>query len=107
MIISLNFGSLDNIIITSSDPKDNLGRPGKVLITYLGIKSKTRPNKCKKAMYTIVNVSMKYLSKIIREFDKLPYRSYERRRPKYEPTENYFYLSKHLAECMMRSDALN
>ena len=41
----LNIGSLDKMIITSSDPKDNLGRSGKGLITYLGLKAKTRPKK--------------------------------------------------------------
>ena len=66
--ISLNFGSLDNMIITSSEPKDNFGRSVKGLITSLGIKAKTRPNKYKKARYFIVNFSKKYLSKIIREF---------------------------------------
>ena len=37
--ISLKFGSLENMIITSSDPKDNLGRPGKGLITSLVLKT--------------------------------------------------------------------
>ena len=50
---------------------------------------------------------MKDLSKIIREFEKLPYKSYERRRPKHEPTHSYFYLSRHLVKCMMIADALN
>ena len=43
--ISLNFGSLDKMIITSSELKDILGRPGKGLITSLGLKSKSRPKK--------------------------------------------------------------
>ena len=50
---------------------------------------------------------MKYLSKIIREFEKLPYKSYERRRPKHEPTDSYFYLAGQLAKCMMRADDLS
>ena len=33
---------------------------------------------------------MKDLSKIIRDFEKLPYKSYESSRPKYEPTNSYF-----------------
>ena len=36
--------------------------------------------------------------------DKLPY---EEKRPKHEPTESYFHLSRQLAKCMMRSDNLN
>ena len=74
--------------IISSEPKDNFGRSGKGLITSLGIKAKASPKKQKKARYAIGNVSMKELSKIIREFEKLPYKSYERRRPKHDPTEN-------------------
>ena len=50
---------------------------------------------------------MKDLSKIIREFEKLPYKSYERRRPKNEPADSYFYLARQLENCMMRSDVLN
>ena len=72
--ISLKFGSLDKTRITSSDPKDNLGRLGKGLITSLGLKDKSRKKKYKKAKYTIGNVSMKDISKIIREFEKLPYK---------------------------------
>ena len=50
---------------------------------------------------------MKDLSKVIREFEKFPYKSYERRRPKHNPTEGYLYLSRQLAKFMMRADALN
>ena len=35
------------------------------------------------------------------------YLIYEKKRPKHEPTKGYFYLSRHLAKCMMRADALN
>ena len=74
--ILLKFGSLNKMRITSSDPKDNLGRSGKGMITSLGLKSKARPNKCKKTRHSIGNVSKKYPSKIIREFDKLPHKIY-------------------------------
>ena len=45
----LKFYSPDKIKIPSSKSKYNLGRSGKGLITSLGLKSKTRPKKCKKA----------------------------------------------------------
>ena len=80
--ISLKFDSLDNIRITSSESKDNLGISGKGFITFLGLKAKVRPNKYKNSRYVIINVIKKYLLKIIREFDKLTYESYDRRRPK-------------------------
>ena len=104
--ISLKFDSLDKIKITSSESKDNFGRSRKGLITYLGLKAKASPNKYKKARCTIGNVSKKYLSKVIRKFEKLPYEIYERKRPKHEPTESSFYLARQLAKCMMRVDSL-
>ena len=50
---------------------------------------------------------MKDISNIIKEFEKLPYKGYVRKRPKHEPTNNYFYLARHLSKCMMRSHAFN
>ena len=86
--ISLKFDSLDKMIITSSESEDNSGISRKEFITYLGIKAKTRPKKSKKARYDIRNVSKKDLSNIIREFDKLFYKSYERRSPKHDPNDS-------------------
>ena len=60
------------------------------MIASLGFKAKVRPHKYKKARYAIGNVSKKDLSKIIREFEKLPYESYEMKRPKNEPNYSYF-----------------
>ena len=77
------------------------------MIASLGLKDKAIPKKYKKARYDIGNFSKKDLSKISREFDKLPYKSYERRRPKNEPADSYFYLARQLENCMMRSDTLN
>ena len=105
--ISLKFDILDKMRIKYSNPKDNLGRSGKGLITSLGITSKARPHKYKKTRYAIINVNMRDLSKIIRDFEKLPYKSYERRRPKNEPNGSYFYLSRQLVKYMMRADVPN
>ena len=38
--ILLKFRSLEKMIITSSEPTDNLGRSGNGLITYLGLRAK-------------------------------------------------------------------
>ena len=62
------------MIITFSDPKDNLGRSGKGLITSLGMKYKSMPKKYKHSRHAIGNVSIKDLSNIIRDFEKLPYK---------------------------------
>ena len=60
------------MIITFLESKEKLEISGKGLITSLGFKSKVRPHKQKKARYAIGNVSKKYLSNIIRGFEKLP-----------------------------------
>ena len=92
--ISLKFDSLEKIKITSSESKEKLERSGKGLITSLGFKAKVRLQKYKKARYDIGNVSEKDLSKIIREFDKFKKLPYEKKRPKHEPTDRYFYLAR-------------
>ena len=67
--ISLKFGSPDKMRITYSEPKYNLWRTGNLSITSLGRKAKVSQKKYKKEIYAIVNLSMKYLSKIISEFE--------------------------------------
>ena len=84
----MKFDSLDKMIITFSESKVKLRRSGKELITSLCLKTKASPNKYKKARYAIVNVSKKYFSNIIREFENLPFKSYEDKRPKHEPTDS-------------------
>ena len=73
----------------------------------MDLKDKARPKKYKKARYSIRNVSKKDLSNIIMEIVKLPFESDEKKSPKHEPTEGYFYLEIQLAKCTMRADALN
>ena len=60
-----------------------------------------------KARYAITDVSMKDLSNIIKEFEKLSYRGYVRKRPKHEPTDSYFCLARQISKCMIFDDALN
>ena len=74
--------------ITSSEAKEKLKRSVKELITSLGFKSKVRSHTLIKARYAIVNFSKKEFSKIIWEFEKFPYKSYEKKRPKHEPTDS-------------------
>ena len=93
--------------ITSSESKGKLERSGKGLITSLGFKTKARSQKYKKASYAIRNVSEKEIYKIIREFEKFEKFSYEKKRPKHEPTESYFHLARQITKCMTRSNNLN
>ena len=48
------------------------------MITSLGLKTILRSKKIKKARYAITNVSMKDISKIIKEFERFPYKGYVR-----------------------------
>ena len=93
--------------ITYSYSKEKMEGSGKGLITSLSFKAKVRPQKYNKARYAIGNVSKKDLSKIIREFENFEKLPYDKKRPKYEPTDSYIYLVIKLEKCMMRSDTLN
>ena len=50
---------------------------------------------------------MEDLSNIIKDFEKLPYKGYVRKRPKHEPNYSYLYISIYLDKCIMQADALN
>ena len=58
------------------------------MLAYLGIKTIRNSNKNKKARYSINNVSLKDISKIIKEFEKLSCEGYVRNRSKHEPTDS-------------------
>ena len=105
--ISSKFDSLEKMKITYSESKVKLEISGKGLITYPGFKIKSRSQKHKKARYAIRIVSEKDISNIIKDFEKIEKLTYEKKRPKNEPTESYFHLTRKLAKCMMRYDNLN
>ena len=69
--ISEKVDSLNKTETTYSESKGKLGRSGKGLVTAMALKTKVRSKKYKKARYAIGNVSMKDLSNIIKEFEKL------------------------------------
>ena len=78
------------------------------MVTSLGFNTKSKVRKkYKKARYVIRNVSEKDLLKIIKDFEKIEKLPYEKKRPKHEPTDCYFYLARQLVKCTMRSDTLN
>ena len=79
---------MNKMNITSSEPEFNLERSGKGLITSLVIKTILRSNKNKIERYVISNASMKDLSKIIKEFEKLPFNGYAQKSTKHEPTDS-------------------
>ena len=73
--------------ITFSLPKDYLRTSGKGLITSLGLKTIRRPKR-KKARYAITYVSLKDISKTIKEFEKLTYEVYVKKSSIHIPTES-------------------
>ena len=77
------------------------------MVTALALKTKVRSQKYKRARYAIVNVSMKDLSNIIKEFERIEKLPYVKRIPKHEPTSSYYHLVRCIAECMMISDEQN
>ena len=83
MVILFKVESLEKIKIASSESMEKLERSGKGFITSLFFKSKVRPHKYKKERYAIVNVIKKNLSKISRQFEKLPYEIYEKKMRKH------------------------
>ena len=87
----MKFDILNKMIITSSESKVKLRRPVKGLITSLIPKAK-KVKEIKKARYAIGNVSKKDLYKIISEFYKLSYESYDNKRSKMIlPTATFTY----------------
>ena len=105
--VSAKFDNLNKMETTSSESKVKLGRSGKGLVTALNFKTKLRPKKYKNARYAIRNVSMKNISNIIKEFEKIVKVPYVKRIPKHDPTSSYYHLVGCIAECMMRSDEHN
>ena len=81
MNISNNFDSANKIETTSSELKVDLERSGKGLVTALVLKMKVRSKKYKNARYAIGNVSMKYLSNIIKEFENIVKVLYVKKNP--------------------------
>ena len=100
--ISLNFGGMEKMKITSLEPKYCLGISGKGLIIYLGIKTIKSPKKNKNARYAITNVILKDISKIIKEIEDLPYRGYAQKRSNHVPADSYVYLERNIEKCMAR-----
>ena len=72
-----------------------------------GSQDQSKVERYKKARYAIGNVSMKDLSKIIKEFEKIVRVPYVKMIPKHEPTWSYYHLVGCIAEFMLRYDDYN
>ena len=69
--ISEKFDDLNKMETTSSESKVELEGSGKGLVTALALRTKAGSKKYKNSRYAIGNVSMKDLSKKIKDFEKL------------------------------------
>ena len=86
--------------------KSKIGKIRKEVDYLSGFQDQSEVTKIKKSRYAIVNFSEKDIYKIISDFEKFEKLSYEKMRPKHDPTDCYFYSARQLSKCMMRSDTL-
>ena len=96
--VSEKYDILNKMETTYSESKGKLGRSGKGLVTAPDIKTRVRLQNYKKARYAIGNVSMKDLSNIIKDFEKIVKVPYVKRIPKNKPTSSYYHLVRCIAE---------
>ena len=104
--ISSKFDILNNLKTTSSE-SICFGKIRKGVGYRSGFQDQSKVAKIQKERCVIRNVSKKDLSKTTKEFEKIGKLPYEKKRPKHEPTDRYFHLSRQLAKCMIRSDNVN
>ena len=105
--ISIKFGNLNKIKITSSESKSHLGITGKELTTSLGLKVIRKLKKVERAKFSITEFSRKYLYNIIREFKDVHYKGYVRKRYKHIPPYSYLYTSRNLAKFIMSTQKMS
>ena len=105
--ISLKLDSMDKMKITSSESKGKFENIRKGVDYLSGFQGQSEAAKIKKTWYAIRNISKKDLSKSIRNFEKVEKLPFEKKRPKHEPTDSYFYLATQLVKIMMRANTLN
>ena len=87
--------------------KRKIGEIRKGVGNRSGSQDRSKVKKYKKARYSIVNISMKDLLDIIKEFEKIVKVPYVKRIPEHEPTSSYYHLVRCITECMMISDEHN
>ena len=71
--------------------------PGKVLTTYLDLRTK-RPNKKQKPRFSITDITKQYFMKFIKKFYHSPYLVYKIKQVHNKPNEAYLFLVKHITE---------
>ena len=85
--ISSKYESMDKIKITSSESNGKFGKISKGVDYLYGFQDEIKVAIIKKARYAIRNVSKKYLSKIIKDVEKMKKLPFEKKNPKQEPTD--------------------
>ena len=92
--ISFKYDNMENMKITSSEPKYYLVSPGKGLITSMGLKAIKRSINVKNAQFAVTEVRINDIYRIIMDFKDVPYEGYVMKRFKHMPNDSYLYLSK-------------
>ena len=72
------------------------------MITFLVIKNIRRSYKNKKERFDITNLSLKDISKIIKEFEDFTAKGYVRKRSKKKPNGSNLYPARQIEKCMVR-----
>ena len=90
-----NIDCLDNREATSSESKDYMGIPGKGMTTYISLRTKST-NKKQKARFDITDITNQYFRKLLKKFKNSPDLGYKSKQVQNEPTEDYFFLTKHI-----------
>ena len=81
--------------VTSSESKDNMGRPGKRLSNFMTLKTKSSNNN-QKSRFSINNITKQNFRKLLKYFDNPYYLGYKRKQVHNNKTEAYFFLIKQI-----------
>ena len=67
------------------------------MTTYMYLSTK-RSNKNQNTRFSITDITKQYFSKLLKKFDNSPYLGYNIKHDHNEPTEDYFFLIKHITK---------
>ena len=95
--ISSKIDFLEKRLITSSESRDYMKRPGKGLTTSMNIRTKS-PNKKQNAGFYITAITKQDFRKFINKFENSPYLVYKSKQVNNEPTDAYLFLIKQITK---------
>ena len=78
-----------------------MGRSGRVLTSFLEIRTKN-PNNKQKARFAITDITNQNFSKLFNKFKNSTYQCYKNKQVHNEPNHSYLFLIKHISELIKR-----